>query len=78
MLSTSSVATRSATMNGLWHGSRITAKPSRIFRVRCVSAARNISGHDEWPISAKKCCSVSQKYEKPASSAATTWSRFCQ
>jgi hypothetical protein len=59
--STSSVATRSATMNGLWHGSRITAKPSRMVRVRCDSAASTISGHAQWPISAKKCCSVSQK-----------------
>ena len=78
LLRTSSVATRSATRNGLWQGIRITAKPSRMLRVRCESAARNISGLAEWPISAKKCCSVSQKYEKPAASAATTWSRFCQ
>ena len=66
------MATRSATMKGLWQGIRITAKPSRILRVRWDSAARNISGLAEWPISAKKCCSVSQKYEKPASSAAAT------
>ena len=72
------VATRSAIMNGLWHGIRMTAKPSLIVRVRCDSAARNISGQGEWPISAKKCCSVSQKWLNPACSAATTWSRFCQ
>ena len=53
-------------------------EPSLIVRVRWTNAARNISGLEEWPISAKKCCSVSQKWLNPACSAATTWSRFCQ
>ena len=77
-LSTSRVATRSATMNGLWQGRSITAKPRRIRVVRWLRAASTMSGQAEWPISAQKCCSVIQKWSNPACSAATAWSSAFQ
>ena len=39
----------------------ITAKPSRMWLVRWLTAASSMSGHGLWPISSKKCISVSQK-----------------
>ena len=43
--------------------------PSRMFLVRWLAAARNISGAVEWQYSSRKWCSVSQTVEKPALSA---------
>ena len=58
---------------GLWTGIRMTPKPRRIRFVRWLIAASTMSGEEQCPISMKKCCSVIQKWSKPAPSAASAW-----
>ena len=75
MLSTSTMATSSATRTGWLNAGMMTAVPIRIRDVTCAAAAASTSGLGSVPYSATRC-SPRKISSKPTSSATRNCSRL--